>query len=122
MMPPETQATHEPTLKETLAAVDAYPKVLEVLKALQGQMQAIQGEIQALRRVSGSGGAVPIITWREAKEKRFVSLKQAAYLLNVSEWTVRRQLKRGLLKCSSATRHKLISVESLEKFSENTIL
>jgi TolA-binding protein len=121
-MPLPSNPADEPTLKEALEGFAALPAVLDTLRALQGQIRAMQGEIERLRRVSGNSEKEPVITWQEAKGKRFVTLKQAAYLLGVSDWTVRRHLKRGLLYSSSATRHKLISVESLEEFSAKTIV
>jgi hypothetical protein len=117
-----TKTADETTLKEALAGFAALPAVLETLQALQGQISAMQSEIERLRRVSGSDETAPLITWQEAKGKKFITLKQAAYLLGVSDWTVRRHLKRGFLKSSSATRHKLISVESLEEFGAKTIV
>jgi len=89
---------------------------------LQAQMRAMQSEIEALRRVSGKDESKPLITWQEARCKLNVSLKEAAYLLDDSETTVRRKLQRGLLKASSGTRHKKITVASLEDYNGNTVL
>jgi len=119
----DSETRREPTMREALEGFAALPAVLTSLEQIQKQMLDMQREITALRKVSGSeeGDNAPI-TWPEAKGKRFVSLKQAAYLLDVSEKTVRRLLERELLKSSSGTRHKKISVESLEEYSGKTIL
>ncbi len=118
-----SEGRREPTMREALEGFAVLPAVLTTLEQLRKQMGAMEREITALRKVSGSGdNEKPVITWGEAKGKRFVSLKQAAYLLDVSEKTVRRLLERELLKSSSGTRHKKISVESLEEYSGKTIL
>ena len=115
--------TREPTITEALNGFAVLPAVLSTLEQLRAQMGSMQNEIAALRKVSGNGdGNDAPITWNEAKGKRFVSLKEAAYLLDVSDKTVRRLLDRGLLKCSSGTRHRKISVDSLEEYGGKTIL
>lgn len=50
----------------------------------------------------------------------FYKIEEAAYILNVSEKTVRRFLERGLLQCSKALRTKLITRESIETFTKLT--
>jgi excisionase family DNA binding protein len=48
------------------------------------------------------------------------TVKEAAFLLNVSEKSVRRFLARGLLHASKAIRKKLIPREEIETFFERT--
>ena len=50
----------------------------------------------------------------------FVTVAQAAVVLNVSEKQIRRFLKRGLLRSSKAIRKKLIPREDIETFVERT--
>jgi excisionase family DNA binding protein len=50
------------------------------------------------------------------------SVKEAAALLGVSEKTVRRLIKRKLLRASSALRHLLISRREIERFLQETSL
>jgi hypothetical protein len=52
--------------------------------------------------------------------KLFFTIKETAYLLSVSEKSVRRLLERGLLKSSLALRTKLITRESIEAFATLT--
>jgi hypothetical protein len=49
--------------------------------------------------------------------KLLFTIKQTAYMLSVSEKSVRRFLERGLLKSSPALRTKLITRESIEAFA-----
>ena len=117
------EETREPTITEALNGFAVLPRVLTSLELIHVQMASMQAEIAALRKVSGNGdGEKPLITWPEAKGKKFVSLKQAAYLLDVSDKTVRRLLDRGLLKASSGTRHRKVLVESIEEYGGRTIL
>lgn len=111
-----------PSIKDALEGFAALPSVLDSLEGVRRQMQSMQAEITALRKVSGGDAERPLITWQQARGKQFVKLKEAAYLLGVSEKTIRRLLERDLLKCSSGIRHKQISVQSLEEYGGNTIL
>jgi len=49
--------------------------------------------------------------------KLFFNIKEAAFMLSVSEKSVRRLLERGLLKSSPALRIKLITKDSIEAFA-----
>jgi excisionase family DNA binding protein len=48
------------------------------------------------------------------------SLDETAQILGVSKITVYRLLERGLLKSSTAMRHKLIPVTEIERFLQET--
>jgi hypothetical protein len=52
--------------------------------------------------------------------KLLYTIKEVAYILSVSEKSVRRFLERGLLKTSLALRTKLITRESIEAFVKMT--
>jgi hypothetical protein len=49
------------------------------------------------------------------------TIKETAYMLSVSEKSVRRFLQRGLLKTSKALRTKRITGESIENFMKATV-
>ena len=49
------------------------------------------------------------------------SVRETADVLGVSYMTVHRLLKRGLLKSSSALRHKLIPASEIERFLRDTL-
>jgi len=49
------------------------------------------------------------------------TMQEAAEILGVSYITVHRLLKRGLLKSSTALRHKLIPATELERFLKSTL-
>jgi predicted site-specific integrase-resolvase len=46
---------------------------------------------------------------------------ETAEILGVSPATVRRWIKYGLLKCSWASRHKLIPLSEIERFLKDTL-
>ncbi len=52
--------------------------------------------------------------------RKAYKLSEAADLLGVSQVTVRRMIKRGLLKPCRALRHVLISAEELNRFLTNS--
>jgi hypothetical protein len=52
--------------------------------------------------------------------KLLYTIRETAYILSVSEKSVRRFLERGLLKTSHALRTKLITRESIENFVKMT--
>jgi len=53
-------------------------------------------------------------------ERDFYSVSEVSVRFNVSKKTIYRLLDRGLLKSSSALRHKRISRASVEKFVADT--
>jgi excisionase family DNA binding protein len=53
--------------------------------------------------------------------KRFYTLKETAVELNLSQATVRRLIKRDLLRSSKATRHIQIPKEQIDKFVRTTV-
>jgi hypothetical protein len=53
--------------------------------------------------------------------KLLFTLKETAYILSVSEKSVRRFLERGLLKTNPSLRTKLITRESIEVFAKMTL-
>ena len=58
---------------------------------------------------------------KPALPKLAYSMKEAAQVLGVSYITVHRLIKRGLLRSSSALRHKLIPVTEVERFLKSTL-
>ena len=52
-------------------------------------------------------------------EKRLYDVKEAAFSLSVSPKTIRRLVKRGLLRPNRAIRRLLFSVVELDKFASS---
>ena len=49
------------------------------------------------------------------------NISETAEIIGVSIATVRRWIKSGLLKCSWASRHKLIPLAEIERFLRDTL-
>ena len=49
------------------------------------------------------------------------NIREVAEILGVSPATIRRWIKTGLLKCSWASRHKLIPHSEIERFLKDTL-
>ena len=49
------------------------------------------------------------------------SISETAEILGVSNITVHRWIKGGLLKCSWASRHKLIPLSEIQRFLNDTL-
>lgn len=60
----------------------------------------------------GENGATPKLVY---------SMRETADVLGVSYFTVSRLLKRGLLRSSSALRHKIIPHSEIERFLKDTL-
>jgi excisionase family DNA binding protein len=56
------------------------------------------------------------VTAAEPAERGFIKTKDAAEYLRLQPVTLRRLVKRGLLKANRATRHMLFTREELERF------
>jgi hypothetical protein len=49
------------------------------------------------------------------------NIRETAEIIGMSPATVRRWIKNDLLKCSSASRHKLIPLAQIERFLKDTL-
>ena len=58
---------------------------------------------------------------KPALPKLAYSMKETAEVLGVNYFTVQRLVKRGLLRSSTALRHKLIPVSEIERFLRTTL-
>ncbi len=72
---------------------------------------------------SGRTANVPhgCLSWQEAKTKQFLSIKQTAFLLGVSDKSVRRKIDDGLIKASKALRHVRIHVDEIDAYRKRTV-
>lgn len=115
----ESQKT--PSIDEALYAL---PALLASSQSQYEQIRLLREEVASLRRerlVEEARKPVGCITWAEAQTKRFISVKQAAFLLNMSEKSIRRLIERCLIKVSKGLRHIRIPVEQVEAYGKRTI-
>jgi len=98
----------EPTLAESLAILGKFPLLLR-------RIEQLEGEITLLKKQMGNSIGIP-------KGRKWVSLKEAAQILNLSEKSVRRYIERGFLRKSGASRHIKIPLEDIEKLEGKIVL
>ena len=85
------------------------------LAAIRKELRAIQSELSGTSKTP-AGYVEPKIL----AAKKFVSVKQAAFLLNTSEKTVRRLIERKILRTSNGLRVKQIPIEDIHAYMKRT--
>src|SRR5438034_10685270 len=99
--PQEPDAAPEPLSRESEAQ--------RVLLASSAAVSVLESDAHIAKSCLNSGSV-----------RLAFSVKEAAALLGVSEKTVRRLIKRKLLRASNALRHLLISRREIERFLRDT--
>ena len=98
--------------------------VEQALAPYKAELAVLRKKVESLDG-GRNGQAVKVppgcLSWEEAKTKRFLSIKQTAYILELSEKSVRRLIDDGTIKASKALRHVRIPVEEIEAFKEQTV-
>ena len=87
------------------------------LAALRKQVASLSGE-RSLEPASIPPGC---LSWEQAKTKRFLSIKQVAYILEISDKSVRRKIDGGTIKASKALRHWRIPVSEIDAYQQRTV-
>jgi hypothetical protein len=94
------------TLEEVSEALRAIPALVDAVEKLRSEMHSFRQEF-------GKQKPQPV--------RKFLSLKQAAEELNVSEKSTRSLLHRGLLKSSKGLRVIRIPTDEIENYKRRTI-
>jgi len=98
---PDTEPNPDQTLLSLIKGLSALPAVVE-------RVDTLEAELASLRK-----------TLAESKApKKWLTLKQAAELLSLSQKTVRSYIDRGFLRKNEASRHILIPAEDVESFAK----
>jgi hypothetical protein len=113
-----------PVNNDAIAMFQAFAALPTLLKLLQKQTEdisAITEELTALRNNQNPPSDQPegYIDPKTFAAIKYVTVKQAAFLLNVSVKSVRRLIERGLLKPSKGLRVKLIPVGDIHAYNAN---
>ena len=82
----------------------------EILRSVQPSAATLEAPL-ALTEKPGGSKEVPRLAF---------TMRETAEILDVSYITVHRLLQRGLLRSSSAVRHKIISKVEIERFLKET--
>jgi excisionase family DNA binding protein len=83
-------------------------KGLSALPAVVERIDTLESEVASLRKTVAQSKA----------PKKWLTLKEAAELLSLSQKTVRGYIDRGLLRRNEASRHILIPAEDVEAFDK----
>lgn len=91
------------SLEESIAAI---PIILETVRALDRKVDALMKLVEA----------------RKPKPQKWLSLKEAADILNVSPRTARRYIERGFLRRSAGSRHIRVPAVDVENFAGKVVV
>jgi hypothetical protein len=100
----------------------ALPMVVKLLQKQGEEISAMREELTALRNNQHPPSDQPegYLDPKTLAAMKYVTVKQAAFLLNMNVKSVRRLIERGLLKPSKGLRVKLIPVEDIHGYKANT--
>jgi hypothetical protein len=120
---PLPQAAVDLSFLQVMEGISSLQEIRELLRTQQRQLALVVRELEGLRNKGGSPQPLPkgFISVDDLSARKFVSIKQAAYLLNISEKSVRRAIDRGLLKASKGFRMKRIPVEEITRYQKLTV-
>ena len=82
----------------------------ELLRSAQESTATLETPLALVEKTGGPKGVTRLA----------FTMRETAEILGVSYFTVHRLLKRGLLRSSSALRHKIISKTEIERFLKET--
>ncbi len=116
-------AVNSEAISQAFRAFAALPKLVELLHRQSEEILAIRKEVMAMRENQHQPSDRPegYIDPKTLAAMKYVTVKQAAFLLNMSAKSVRRLIERGLLKPSLGLRRKLIPVEDIDAYKKLTL-
>lgn len=94
---------------------------LSALLAGLAKLPEYEKRIDFLERELGEVKRAGVSTAKK-NQKKWLSLRETAEALNVSQKTARRYVERRLLRRNAASRHILIPAEDVERFAAKTAL
>ena len=97
--------------------------VNQALAPLRAEIDSLRKQLEQNRQSNQKEMLVPegCLNWETAKTRSFLSIKQTAYLLNMSEKSVRRKIECGIIKTSKALRHHRIPIGEIEMYQQRTV-
>ena len=104
-------------------AFAAIPTLVSLLQEQMEQISAIRAELRTFQNNQSPASDPPegYIDPKILAAIKYVSIKQAAFLLNMSDKSVRRLIQRGQLTTSKGMRVKRIPVEAIEAYKAKTL-
>jgi excisionase family DNA binding protein len=121
-MSAEFQNSASEAIAQVFQAFAALPTLIAVLQEQAEQISAVRAELKALQNNQHPASELPTgyISSQEYAARKFVSIKEAAFLLHLSTKSIRRLIERKILTSSKAVGVKRIPKEDIEKYKAAT--
>ena len=115
-------SSNEATMAQMFSAFAAMPMLVSLVQDQAKEISAIRTELKALRNNQYPASELPTgyISSQEYAARKFVSIKEAAFLLHLSTKSIRRLIKRKILSSSKGLGVKRIPKEDIEKYETVT--
>jgi excisionase family DNA binding protein len=103
-------------------AFAAMPTLVSLVQDQAKEISAVRAELKALQNNHHPASELPTgyISPQEYPARKFVSIKEAAFLLHLSTKSIRRLIERNVLTSSKAVGVKRIPKEDIEKYKATT--
>jgi hypothetical protein len=120
--PMNLPSTNNEGLAQMFQALAAVPTLVALLQEQANQISAVRAELKALQNNQHPPKGLPdgYVSPEEYAARKFVSIKEAAFLLHLSTKSIRRLIKRNILTSSKAVGVKRIPKEDIETYQKGT--
>ena len=115
-------STNNEGLAQMFQAFAAVPTLVALLQEQREQISAMRADLRVLQNNQHPASELPTgyISSQEYAARKFVSIKEAAFLLHLSTKSIRRLIERNVLTSSKAVGVKRIPKEDIEKYKGAT--
>ena len=109
-------------MAQMFQAFAALPTLVALLQEQRAEVSAMRAELKVLQNNhhSASEQQEGYISPQEYAARKFVSIKEAAFLLHLSTKSIRRLIERRILTSSKAVGVKRIPKEDIEAYQKGT--
>ena len=116
------QNSENEAIAQMFSAFAALPTLVAMLQNQAEQISAVRAELKALQNNQHPPKGLPdgYVSPEEYAARKFVSIKEAAFLLHLSTKSIRRLIKRNILTSSKAVGVKRIPKEDIEIYQKET--
>ena len=116
------QPSNEAMIAQMFSAFAALPTLVALLEEQTEQISAMRTELKALQNNQHPAKELPdgYVSPEEYAARKFVSIKEAAFLLHLSTKSIRRLIGRKILTSSKGVGVKRIPKDDIEKYKAVT--
>src|SRR4051812_49418551 len=107
-------------LIQLLSGFSAIPQLVDRIGELEGKIAELGNKVDGINQPQETKLLEGYVSAGEYAARKFFSVKETAFLLKMSEKTVRRLIDRNVLKSSKGIRLKRIPKESIEAYEKAT--